>query len=521
MSSFFRRIFTRKQRDFDIPENISPNVTELNLSRRNLKGTRGIERFKDLIKLNLSSNRLTFLSEGIGALTNLRELDLANTRLVTFPESFGNLINLVKLDLYGVRTITSLPESFGNLRSLLKLDLHDNKLTSLPQSIGNLTNLTELKLENNRLTSLPESIGNLRNLRTLYLFNNKLTSLPVSIRNLNQSIKIIVDDGIAIPNNLPVNMTILVRQRNGTFVDVGPKLHRAPAIRVDSHQIHKEAAKIDYDKLIDVLKNKTTGKGIDTNEMDYANFINTKIMEFIESSKDKSQGEKNKEGLNRIMTNRLFGFKYSELSRATKEYIFYVLEYVGLQSQAFKDAYVNTFISDCIHAYEGSDLDSMTCAAGALERILFSLQAAFASTRETEKDKQAEYDEISNIIANTKSKDALALEYIKEWYQLHKTGTPGAFPEGTPVEQKKANLTAYLTEKFPLPEDKPFIENQVQVAEDGLTFDDDAFTYGGRKRRTRKIRKARKARKGKSVKKQIKKSHKSKKQGKRSKKSHK
>jgi hypothetical protein len=71
-----------------------------------------------------------------------------------------------------------------------------------------------------------------------------------------------VDDGIAIPNNLPANMTILVRQRNGTFVDVGPKLHRAPAIRVDSHQIHKEAAKIDYDKLIDVLKNKTTGKGI-------------------------------------------------------------------------------------------------------------------------------------------------------------------------------------------------------------------------------------------------------------------
>jgi hypothetical protein len=74
------------------------------------------------------------------------------------------------------------------------------------------------------------------------------------------------------------------------------------------------------------------------------------------------------------------------------------------------------------------------------------------------------------------------------------------FPEGTTDEDKKASLKAYLTEKFPSPEDVEFIDAQVQIAEYGLTFDDDAFTYGGRKRRTRKIRK------GKATKKQNKKS---------------
>jgi hypothetical protein len=273
------------------------------------------------------------------------------------------------------------------------------------------------------------------------------------------------------------------------------------------------------------LKNKTTGEEIDTTKIDYPKFINEKMMDFIEKSTDKSEDEKekNKEGLELIMNTRLRNLNYSILPKSTKEYIVYVLEYVGLQPQAFKDIYVTAFVSDCLQAYPGKGNEAMTCATGALERILLSLQTAFVSTSEKD-EKKAEYNEISNIITSTKSKKDLGLEQIQNWYASHKIGTPGEFPEGTSLEEKKASLKAYLKEKFPSPEDEKFVDDQVEIAEYGITFADNAFTYSqraGRKRRTRKMRKARKAGKGKSVKKQIKKSRKSKKQGKRSKKSHK
>jgi hypothetical protein len=216
---------------------------------------------------------------------------------------------------------------------------------------------------------------------------------------------------------------------------------------------------------------------------------------FIEKSTDKSEEvkTKNTKELQLIMKNRLRGLNYSELSAQTREYIYYVLEYVELQPQAFKDKYVDAFLYDCLHAYEGEGEAGMSCVMGALERIIFSLQPAFVSTSD-EHEKKAEYNEISYIISNDKK--ALALEYIKEWFQLHKIGTKGAFLEGTTLEDKIASLKAYLTEKFPSPEDKSFIKERMEMAKKGFTFDDNEFEYGGRR-----TRKARKTRKGKSIKK--------------------
>jgi hypothetical protein len=565
MASFLKNMF--KKSNIDIPQDIVPvqvgDDLELNLSGKRLKGTRGIERFRDITKLQLNNNSdLTSLSDSIGELTNLRELNLSLTKLVTFPENFSRLTNLRKLDLGNVDTIRSLPdfrhltnlteltmtgnkllfhlpESIGNLTNLTNLNLADNRLIDLPESIGNLTNLTYLDLHNNALTSLPESIGNLRNLGMLKLYRNTLFSLPNSIRNLTQPIEILVDNSVVnnIPNNLPANMRIFAIQPDLTRREL--VLHRAPVapvapvvpvapvtVVVDRNQVHKEAGKIDYDSLIEVLKNKTTGQDIDTTQINYPDFIKKTIWKFIlDSDKtNKSQKEQNKRGLESIMKNRLYGLKFADLSKQQKEYIYYVLEYVKLQSQAFKDVYVTTFVYDCTHAYPGKGKAAMTCAMGALERLLFSLQAAFLST--SEDDKKEEYTEILNIITNTKSKKDLALEHIQKWYAIHKIGTQGVFPEGTSTDDKRASLKAYLKEQFPSPEDEIFVDEQVQMAEYGLTFDDDAFTYnerGGRKRRTRKIRKGKETKKqnkkyGKSKKQQNKKSGKPKKQTKKSRK---
>jgi len=421
--------------------------------------------------------------ESINKFKVLKKLELVHVDLASLPESIGELSKLEELDLHK-NHLTSLPEGFGNLGNLKNLNLNDNRLTSLPESFGNLSKLENLFLEDNHLTSLPESFGNLSKLEFVQLKNNRLTSLPESIRNFKQPyIYIFVDNGVIVPDNLPGNIHVIRV--------AGQQKH----VPVDPEQVHKEAAKIDYDRLIDVLKNKTTGKEIDTTKIDYADFINTKMTGFIEGSTEKSEEEKkiNRDGLKEIMDNRLGRLNYSIISKITKGYVYYVLEYVELQPQAFKDIYVTAFVSDCVHAYEGKGNAAMSCSFGALERILLSLQPAFVSTSEEDK-KKAEYNEISYIISNDKK--ALALEYIKEWFQLHKIGTKGAFLEGTTLEDKIASLKAYLTEKFPSPEDKSFIKERMEMAKKGFTFDDNEFEYGGRR-----TRKARKTRKGKSIKK--------------------
>ncbi|EMM80707.1 leucine rich repeat protein [Leptospira interrogans str. 2006001854] len=60
--------------------------------------------------------------------------------------------NLQVLDL-GSNQLTTLPEGIGQLKNLQTLDLDSNQLTTLPQEIGQLQNLQELFLNNNQLSS--------------------------------------------------------------------------------------------------------------------------------------------------------------------------------------------------------------------------------------------------------------------------------------------------------------------------------------------------------------------------------
>ena len=98
-------------------------------------------------------------------------------------------------------------------------------------------------------------------------------------------------------------------------------------------------------------------------------------------------------------------------------------------------------MQDCIHAYDGALFAAtMTCANGALERIIFSLLPACATDEEKE-----DYKKIIGII--TANPQVLIIEYIKDWYKLHKTGTDAAFPEGTTEEQKKNDLRRFFIRK--------------------------------------------------------------------------
>ena len=130
---------------------------------------------------------------------------------------------------------------------------------------------------------------------------------------------------------------------------------------------------------------------------------------------------------------------------------------------------------DCVGAYEGAS--GMTCAAGALERIVMSLVPACLTGKDN-----AEYETIVAIISANPEK--LIPEYIRDWYKLHKTGTEGEFPTGTTEAEKKADLKRYLLEK--LPDQGELIDAKIAEIADNIGYEDDDFSYGGRRRKTRK-----------------------------------
>jgi hypothetical protein len=425
--------------------------------------------------LYIDRNSLTSLPESIGKLGNLEKLIADRNQFTSIPESIGNLENLEEINL-SFNDLTSLPESFGNLRNLEILDFDGNQLASLPESIGNLQNLHYLSLHGNNLVSLPESIGNLINLETLNLSGNlNLRSLPESIVNLTHvDLEISITDTAitSLPENLPENIMIFgFRQQRHAAV-------AAPEPQVDAYQIHRASSKIDYEKLVAFLKSKLGNLEFPAN-LNYPSFINETLSTFIRESNE-SEEEKTtlSEGLSRIMNERLNGLNYALNSPLLNQSIFYTLEYIKKKTQEFKNAYVATFIKDCVEAYNGPD--GMTCAAGALERIVFSLETAIvASSPENPDDQQ-----ILDII--TANPDKLVVEYIQDWYRLHKKGTPNAFTNET-EEEKKRDLMRFLITKMPL-QNPDWIRQKISEIADYIGYEEDDFLYGGRKRRTKKSR---------------------------------
>lgn len=246
--------------------------------------------------------------------------------------------------------------------------------------------------------------------------------------------------------------------------------------RVDAQQVHKEATKIKYDELNDFLKGKTRNEEIPTN-LNYPNYINEKINSFI--GKNAFIGEsadikrKQRTGLQKIMSERLNGFNYNYLSPSVRNSIFYCLNYVEMQPRLFQKAYVDSFIKDCVQAYEGAT--GMTCVMGAVERIIFSLLPACAASENN--------PDCSTIVELIVGMEDDIKSYIREWYKLHKNA---ASDTTFPIDKRRENLKQYILTK--LPSHEALIEKYIVKWADSIGYDDEYFdvSYGGRRRKTMK-----------------------------------
>jgi surface protein len=272
-------------------------------------------------------------------------------------------------------------------------------------------------------------------------------------------------------------------------------------IKVDPLQMHKEAFKTNYEKLSDFLKEKLNNIDVPDNII-YSTYINDTLLNIIDNHYNDDNTERNMkiEGLERIMNERLNSLNYREQSNVLLKCIFYTLEYVKVQPAEFKKIYVDTFIKECVTAYEGPD--GMTCALGALERVVRSLVNP-CTTILSKGEKNDDYETIIAIIVRDPVK--LIPEYIRDWYKSHKIGTATEFSDKLTSEDKRKNLKKYLLEFFP--DEGDLIESKIKEIADNIGYDTDDFTYGGRRKKIRKSVKSQKNNKNK-------KSHKSQKNNK-------
>ena len=400
------------------------------------------------------------------------------------------------LNNWNVSNVTSMDNMFADCSNFNQL---------LNWNVSNVTNMEGMfyRCENFNQPLDNWNVSNVTNMERMFQkcinFNQPLNHWNVS--NVTNMVAMFHD---CINFNQPLNDWRINRRTNisSMFLNCIISPENKPGVRrivdtrrivnVDAHQIHKESAKINFEKLNNFLKEKTN-QTISSN-INFANFIQKMLLEMINKESNTEKKTLQKRNLQKIMNERLTNLNYQEISLLIRENIFYVLHYVSQQPKLFQEMYIESFLKDCINAYDGNN--GMTCAMGGLERITFSLVPA-CTTNPDNKD----YQSIISII--TANPNELIPEYIKDWYQLHKTGTSDAFSSKTTEEEKRENLKSYLLTKFP--NENELIEKKIIEYADGLGYDEESFMYGGRKtRKTRKTRK-RKTKKRKTIKRKTKK----------------
>jgi len=250
-----------------------------------------------------------------------------------------------------------------------------------------------------------------------------------------------------------------------------PHFDRRVRQRVDPYQIHKESAKINYDILNSFFVEKNGGQA--ATPANYAVYIQGTLQQFIAETGLPPDAV---DSLENIMVQRLRHFNYQEMSEPVRTTLLNALAYVNLQPTEFKRAYVEAFLQDCTQAYEGQGAAAMTCAQGALERIVTSLVTAVQTMASTGNE-NPDWDNLVAIIVANPTK--LIPQYIQDWYKMHKTGTENAFAPVTSADMRRADLRQFLLEKFP--NEATLIDQQIAAVADSIGYEDDDFMYGGRR----------------------------------------
>jgi Leucine-rich repeat (LRR) protein len=119
---------------------------------------------------------------------NVIKLDLSKQKLTEFPKGIRKLVNLQYLDL-SKNKIYKIPAWIGELKDLQVLILSKTKIDSLPTEFGELTHLKYLMMNRAELVTLPHSIGNLKELKGISLWQDNISSYPYELKNISGNLQ--------------------------------------------------------------------------------------------------------------------------------------------------------------------------------------------------------------------------------------------------------------------------------------------------------------------------------------------
>ena len=170
----------------DITEEDALKVTSLTIDGRYIESIEGIEKFKNLTKLNFCLRGFNlpgqFLISDItplAGLTKLTELNFANN-LISDVTPLKNLTNLTRLDLRANNISDLTP--LKNLTKLEYLNLDNDHLISDITPLAGLTKLTELSIAWAHISDI-KSLTNLTDLMSLTLYGNQISDVT-PLKNL-------------------------------------------------------------------------------------------------------------------------------------------------------------------------------------------------------------------------------------------------------------------------------------------------------------------------------------------------
>jgi hypothetical protein len=307
------------------------------------------------------------------------------------------------------------------------------------------------------------------------------------------------------------------RQGHGVLYDgTGEQLYRGnwdndepngANINLDVNQIHKFTANIDFDELnafLQLHSKKENPYIYQPSPDDFGVYIKDSMRKIIQSA-DAAKIEERLKNFDFLMENTLDKIKYSVYSDDLKTGVFLSLKYAQLQPQAFKEAYIESYLDDTCKAQSNNNVisvENLSCPTGTFERFVTSLAAAataLLSAGQVNEEQKQEYEKIVEMI--TRNIKTLIQKLIEEWQYSHRKGVGLENIVGD--EARRANLKKHIEETVTnnTPEVNDLIEKLIKEYADSIGYDNDQFPQGGRRtrkrrRRTKKTKKRRVKRKG-------------------------
>lgn len=196
-----------------LPEGISgmANLTTLNGYNNELNALPDdLATSTTIHTINVSGNHLTSVPTNFGSFSSLTSLNLSNNNFGSFPNEITSLSNLRTLN-FGGSNLSSIPAEIIGLTNLTSLSLTSNNINTIPNEIANLVNLTSLNLSTNPITIIPNVLSSLTKLETLHLEALQLTEFPSVVTSIPSLVNLYLSNNPLMTGTIPASIENLTK----------------------------------------------------------------------------------------------------------------------------------------------------------------------------------------------------------------------------------------------------------------------------------------------------------------------